>query len=302
MLKKIEEQDIESFGVVSAPDKLEGDPEANKKVFDRLVKEVVAQVVNSIIHAHNELCVDVDELAEQLKNHVDIDPNNLTAENIGLLRELADKYGLTDKLAPTVHDALEVLEQTVKYLDHWWVRRPGLSSVSEVWFSDPINVPALTTTAGRDYAFAVSKYDGGYPDTTIIYDDEVELDEHGAVHLKEPQTITTRPADFEKNVPIEILRGMYVQAYNDPSHIMRICEDASLRKTGGPGSTYATYYFAASTVLEVFGTVAERTWERVRSADRNAYPDEGEQDGMEYRYLGIPVDRLIDKMVEEATE
>lgn len=84
-----------------------------KERFDRAPLALQKYINEVLVQAINGLDVDVGALAEQLKNHVDIDPNNLTAENIGLLRELADKYGLTDKLAPTVHDALEVLEVLV---------------------------------------------------------------------------------------------------------------------------------------------------------------------------------------------
>ena len=118
MLEKITDQQLTENGVVSAPDKLEGDPKDNKAVFDRLVTQLVAGVVNQIIEAHNALDEGVngriDELVAELRDHVDVDPGNITAQNVGLLRELAERYGLTDKAAPTVHDALEVLERWAK--------------------------------------------------------------------------------------------------------------------------------------------------------------------------------------------
>ena len=46
---KISSEEITRFGVESAPDRLSGAPRDNKKVFDRLVRVVVAEKLNSII-------------------------------------------------------------------------------------------------------------------------------------------------------------------------------------------------------------------------------------------------------------
>lgn len=111
MLKQITEQELAENGVVSAPDHLTGNPADVKAIFDRLVTHVVAKVVNEIIEAHNTLETDtnrrINEMAEDLKNHVDVDPSALKAENVAIASALVEKYGLTELLAATVHDALE---------------------------------------------------------------------------------------------------------------------------------------------------------------------------------------------------
>ena len=253
-------------------------------------------------------------LAEQLKNHVDIDPDNLTAENIGLLRELADKYGLTDKLAPTVHDALEVLGALLeleKYQEYWWARRRVLTLEEDTVLMDPVEVEE-TSAAISAFAFARSSYDKNsnpsYPDVVFEYADEIGVTEAG-VYLLEPQTITCRPGAFLDTVSSEMLWGRYVRGVygENKGVIFRVCEGAELLQDGdginGAGSQIAEpYCFSASKMQEVYFELPDRPWERIRDPDRNAYPDEGEQDGMEYRYLGVPVERLIDMMVEEATE
>lgn len=48
---KILEQDYEGKDVASAPDRLTGEPLENKQVFDRLVKEEVAQRFNALLEA-----------------------------------------------------------------------------------------------------------------------------------------------------------------------------------------------------------------------------------------------------------
>lgn len=116
MLEKITEQDLEQYGVVSAPDELKGTPADVKAVFDRLVKEVVAKAVNEIVEAHNALDTDVnariDGIAEELKNVSEINVDNLGANNIMLDKKgettLAEQYGLTS-LVPNVHEALAKL-------------------------------------------------------------------------------------------------------------------------------------------------------------------------------------------------
>ena len=49
LIKKITAEDIAQYGVVAAPDKLEGDPGQNKAIFDRLVRELVANAVNQAL-------------------------------------------------------------------------------------------------------------------------------------------------------------------------------------------------------------------------------------------------------------
>ena len=48
---KITERDLSTKGVVSAPDRLIGDPQANKLVFDRLIRDAVTGYLNGLIDA-----------------------------------------------------------------------------------------------------------------------------------------------------------------------------------------------------------------------------------------------------------
>lgn len=48
---KITQNDIETKGVVAAPDVLKGDPKENKKLFDRLIREAVAVQFNAMVDA-----------------------------------------------------------------------------------------------------------------------------------------------------------------------------------------------------------------------------------------------------------
>lgn len=116
MLEKITEQELDQYGVVSAPDHLTGRPADVKAVFDRLVRDLVAAVVNRIIDAHNGLDESVnkriDDVIEELKNVSQINAENLGSNNIVLDKAgetaLAELYA-TGELVPTVHGALKKL-------------------------------------------------------------------------------------------------------------------------------------------------------------------------------------------------
>lgn len=124
MLEKITDQELDQYGVVSAPDELKGRPEDTKAVFDRLIREVVSKVVNDIIDAHNGLDEDVNEridgVIEELKKVTEINAENLGSSNITLDKmrvvneetgekeldyTLANAYGITS-VVPTVYEAL----------------------------------------------------------------------------------------------------------------------------------------------------------------------------------------------------
>lgn len=103
MLDIISEQELAENGVVSAPDKLTGDPEENKKIFDRLITAVLAPHINRVVMALNEL-------EEALRTHVDVDPDGLLDGNIAVTASVVEKLGL-EGINPTVRDALVKLDE-----------------------------------------------------------------------------------------------------------------------------------------------------------------------------------------------
>ena len=54
-IPKITAEQLAQKGVVAAPDRLTGNPQENKMVFDRLIREVVAVAVNMAIDVLNEM-------------------------------------------------------------------------------------------------------------------------------------------------------------------------------------------------------------------------------------------------------
>lgn len=80
-LEHITQEQIAQYGVVAAPDRLTGKAQDNKAIFDRLVRELVATVVNNIIDKTNELLT-----AEDVREQNEAD--RIAAEN---LREQAEE-------------------------------------------------------------------------------------------------------------------------------------------------------------------------------------------------------------------
>ena len=81
LIKKITAEDIAQYGVVAAPDKLEGDPGQNKAIFDRLVRELVANAVNQAIDVVNGISPQIEEWAEAEAQRILNEENRKTAED-----------------------------------------------------------------------------------------------------------------------------------------------------------------------------------------------------------------------------
>ena len=80
LIKKITAEDIAQYGVVAAPDKLEGDPGQNKAIFDRLVRELVANAVNQAIDVVNGISPQIEEWAEAEAQRILNEESRETAE------------------------------------------------------------------------------------------------------------------------------------------------------------------------------------------------------------------------------
>ena len=81
LIKKITAEDIAQYGVVAAPDKLEGDPAQNKMIFDRLVRELVANAVNQAIDVVNGISPQIEEWAEAEAQRILNEESRKTAED-----------------------------------------------------------------------------------------------------------------------------------------------------------------------------------------------------------------------------
>ena len=81
-LEHITPEQVAQYGVVAAPDRLTGKAQDNKAIFDRLVRELVATVVNDIIDKTNELLTAEDVREENESERIAAENLRVEAENL----------------------------------------------------------------------------------------------------------------------------------------------------------------------------------------------------------------------------
>lgn len=99
---------IAEFGVVAAPDRLTGKPQENKAIFDRLVREYLARVVNELIQYTNTLLVSEDnrEAGEIARREAEV--LRVTAEHLRVAaEELREKAEILRKGAEAEREKAE---------------------------------------------------------------------------------------------------------------------------------------------------------------------------------------------------
>ena len=82
MITKITEEQLDEFGVASAPDRLTGTAAQNKAVFDRLVRQVVTTVVNQVVDELNAALEVQEETAHTHDNKELLDTYTQADANI----------------------------------------------------------------------------------------------------------------------------------------------------------------------------------------------------------------------------
>lgn len=110
-LEHITPEQIAQYGVIAAPDRLTGRADDNKKIFDRLVRELVAVVVNEIIDKTNELLVDESVREENEKERVAAELLRVEAEN---LRVQAESQRVTNEDERVQAEAARVAAETLR--------------------------------------------------------------------------------------------------------------------------------------------------------------------------------------------
>ena len=133
----------------------------------------------------------------------------------------------------------------------------------------------------------------GYVNEAVQYADEVVI-EGNSLSLVSPRSYTITTDD---NAAEEALLGKYV--YTSLSKFYRIPSDVNI--VYNAPTRYTNGYMRVSKVYELSvmpGT--EEQFSIIVSGDRNAYPDNGEQDGFTYVYQGVVTESDLPE-VEQAT-
>lgn len=103
---KITAEDIAKYGVVSLPDTLTGDPQENKKKFDRLVRECVANAVNAVIDHMALVEAEAKEWSDAEAARVKAEAARVAAENLRIQAETARADAETARAAAETARAL----------------------------------------------------------------------------------------------------------------------------------------------------------------------------------------------------
>lgn len=173
-------------------------------------------------------------------------------------------YGLPNTAVPD--DALALLGPYVQY---WW-RATGKGYVE-------YRAPAAQVTLTMSLAVQ-----------PIYYSNNLSVDfATGEINLINPQTVN---ADYNSTSTLTVLRGKYfTNIKNAPNNIYFAAQDAAVTTEKSDGS----YFVFLSNCSRVTSMLKEGTSTYLRSADRNAYPDSGIVDGIEYQFLGRPLDNAV---------
>lgn len=174
-------------------------------------------------------------------------------------------YGLGSDAVPD-----EVLALLGPYVQYWW-RATGKGYVEH-------RAPAAQVTLTQSLVVQ-----------PIYYSNNLSVDfATGEINLINPQTVN---ADYNSPSTLTVLRGKYfTNIKNAPNNIYFAAQDATV--TTDYGDPPAAYVFL-SNCSRVTSMLKEGTSTYLRSADRNAYPDSGIVDGIEYRFLGMPLDNAV---------
>lgn len=174
-------------------------------------------------------------------------------------------YGMTDAAVPD--DIFTILAPLSQY---WWRK-----TVAEGYEEQ------LTAWSGQMY-FMVCDMSQNSPE--IQYASSVTINqETGEVSLASPKSVSITVSN--RNEVANTILGKYILGgYSAPTSVIKI-DDAAIIDTDYSGSSVYIRVHAAGAYV-VKGIASSNIVSLVTSPNRNAYPDNGEQNGAHYQYFG----------------
>lgn len=153
-----------------------------------------------------------------------------------------------------------------------------------VWekFSSELT-PNLAAEKALSLGAWIAGIPGMKPDFVINYSDGIVKTE-GEIVLADPVRSfhVTNSSDYEK---LNSLRGKYVKKASDEDGIFKVATNASFSVVTEKKSI-EMYVMKCSSAQHVDSAGYTRSYGHVTSADKNAYPNTGLQDGFRYEYKG----------------
>ena len=212
--------------------------------------------------------LDVDTKKAFVQNAAVVDP--YTREET-LSPETAELFGLYGKDA-TPDDAFRTLSKL--YL-HCWKRR------TSGWVAQQSG-STLTNLALTNFTSTSATGNVQYSETVTISSD------YTTVSLDNPKTLAV---GYDTYTEANVLAGKYILPAVATGASSSTIYYAPPTATATQTTTGTGYYRAAmSEAYAVAPALVVGEWEYVYSSSRNAYPDSGIVDGVEYVYCGVPFD------------
>lgn len=192
-LNLITDEEVNTFSVASAPTILNGTPQENKYIFDKLCREVVIPKLNALITAHMNVDEKVDdsiaeihanreniqELSETIPDASCLVPKNQGSDNVGKFLVVGEdgNVALTDKINNENFNTSELLpkNQGVSNVGKILVvGADGNVTLADMPYGQSCNIIGvvgenneITLTgdlADGTYVFRYENVDGGYSD------------------------------------------------------------------------------------------------------------------------------------------
>ena len=187
----------------------------------------------------------------------------------GLTDETKNSFGLTATATP--NDVFALLKK------HFWLR------LAEGNFYSVVQISKYGT---------LFRYNNG--GTTVTYGNSYTLNGDGSISIDNPTT-TTITAYSQASV----LAGKYYKQSGDGNNTVRYI-DSGAKFTNSSSDDDGNRYVMISNngtyngyeYKSVYNQPTDG-WALVSHSDRNAYPDDGSQDGFLYKYRGVPFDNAL---------
>ena len=195
---------------------------------------------------------------------------NITVALDSLKKELEAKITSTSNKVAAVQSDLDAAPNDIVNL-HVWEK-----------FSSNLT-PNLAAEKALGLGTWIAGIAGMKPDFTISYSDGIGKTE-GEIVLADPVSSfhVTNSSDYKK---LNFLRGKYVKKASASDGIFKVATNATFTVTTEK-NTIEMYVMNCSSAQHVDSVGYTASYGHVTSADQNAYPNTGLQDGFRYEYKG----------------
>lgn len=209
-------------------------------------------------------------------------PTFLNEENL-IKSDTALLYGEDTNATPE-----KIFRWFTKFLQYYWRRRNTSSYYIPIDGSSasPILVK-MADSANTPFI------------ASIWVSDSVSVDSNGNISLVNPTTVTASWSGQSSNTSADVtgkyfklirVNGPYVGSSWNPN--VYHASSTGFSAVVFTGATLKTNTSGSINIVTYTTQYGTGPWEYVNSFDRNAYPDSGTVDNLEYEYIGVPFNRI----------